>query len=33
VGILGASVGWNLSRYGAEVVFIDAGQPGEGVTN
>jgi glycine/D-amino acid oxidase-like deaminating enzyme len=33
VGILGASVGWNLSRHGAEVVFIDAGQPGEGVTN
>lgn len=32
-GILGASVGWNLSRHGAEVVFIDAGQPGEGVTN
>ncbi|WP_307818385.1 FAD-binding oxidoreductase [Streptomyces sp. MBT62] len=33
VGIVGASVGWNLSRHGAEVVFIDAGQPGEGVTN
>ncbi|WP_244189141.1 NAD(P)/FAD-dependent oxidoreductase [Streptomyces incarnatus] len=33
VGILGASVGWNLSRQGAEVVFIDAGRPGEGVTN
>ncbi|MFC7307925.1 NAD(P)/FAD-dependent oxidoreductase [Streptomyces monticola] len=33
VGILGASVGWNLSRHGVEVVFIDAGQPGEGVTN
>ncbi|GAA3264790.1 FAD-binding oxidoreductase [Nonomuraea helvata] len=33
VGILGAGVGWNLSRHGAEVVFIDAGQPGEGVTN
>ncbi|WP_407841320.1 NAD(P)/FAD-dependent oxidoreductase [Streptomyces sp. DSM 116496] len=33
VGILGASVGWNLSRQGAKVVFIDAGQPGEGVTN
>jgi glycine/D-amino acid oxidase-like deaminating enzyme len=26
-------VGWNLSRHGAEVVFIDAGRPGEGVTN
>ncbi|MFF1399391.1 NAD(P)/FAD-dependent oxidoreductase [Streptomyces sp. NPDC058287] len=33
VGVIGASVGWNLSRHGAEVVFIDAGQPGEGVTN
>ncbi|MCX5554764.1 FAD-binding oxidoreductase [Streptomyces sp. NBC_00038] len=33
VGILGASVGWNLSRHGAKVVFIDAGQSGEGVTN
>jgi glycine/D-amino acid oxidase-like deaminating enzyme len=33
VGILGASVGWDLSRHGAEVVFIDAAQPGEGVTN
>lgn len=33
VGILGASVGWNLSRQGTKVVFIDSGQPGEGVTN
>ncbi|MFE0257093.1 NAD(P)/FAD-dependent oxidoreductase [Streptomyces sp. NPDC059010] len=33
VGILGAGVGWNLSRQGAEVVFIDEGRPGEGVTN
>lgn len=33
VGVLGASVGWNLSRRGIKVVFIDAGQPGEGVTN
>jgi glycine/D-amino acid oxidase-like deaminating enzyme len=33
VGIIGASVGWNLSRQGVEVVFIDAGRPGEGVTN
>lgn len=33
VGILGASVGWNLARQGAEVVLIDAGRPGEGVTN
>ncbi|MFJ9243486.1 NAD(P)/FAD-dependent oxidoreductase [Streptomyces sp. NPDC101776] len=33
VGILGACVGWNLSRRGAEVVLIDAGRPGEGVTD
>ncbi|WP_329234532.1 FAD-dependent oxidoreductase [Streptomyces canus] len=33
VGIVGACVGWNLVRLGAEVVFIDAGQPGAGVTN
>ncbi|MFI5991962.1 NAD(P)/FAD-dependent oxidoreductase [Streptomyces sp. NPDC051362] len=33
VGILGAGVGWNLSRRGIEVVFLDAGRPGEGVTN
>ncbi len=33
VGVLGASVGWNLSRHGANVVFIDASLPGEGVTN
>ena len=33
VGVLGASVGWNLSRHGADVVLIDAGRPGEGVTN
>ncbi|MFD4558457.1 NAD(P)/FAD-dependent oxidoreductase [Streptomyces sp. NPDC058469] len=33
VGILGACVGWNLARRGADVVFIDAGRPGEGVTN
>ncbi|WP_328327488.1 NAD(P)/FAD-dependent oxidoreductase [Streptomyces sp. NBC_00455] len=33
VGILGACVGWNLSRQGVRVVFIDAGRPGESVTN
>ncbi|NUS23920.1 MAG: FAD-binding oxidoreductase [Streptomyces sp.] len=33
VGVLGACVGWNLSRQGAQVVFLDAGRPGEGVTN
>ncbi|WP_419995825.1 NAD(P)/FAD-dependent oxidoreductase [Streptomyces boninensis] len=33
-GIVGACVGWNLSRLGADVVFIEAGaRPGEGVTN
>jgi glycine/D-amino acid oxidase-like deaminating enzyme len=33
VGIVGASVGWHLARRGAEVVLIDAGQPGGGVSN
>ncbi|MFE3270824.1 NAD(P)/FAD-dependent oxidoreductase [Streptomyces sp. NPDC059215] len=33
VGIIGASVGWNLSRRGADVLLIDAGLPGDGVTN
>jgi glycine/D-amino acid oxidase-like deaminating enzyme len=33
VGIVGASVGWHLSNRGVEVVMIDAGQPGGGVTN
>ncbi|MCQ4212473.1 NAD(P)/FAD-dependent oxidoreductase [Streptomyces longispororuber] len=33
VGVLGASVGWNLSRSGVDVVLVDAGRPGEGVTN
>lgn len=33
VGVLGACVGWNLSRRGAEVVLVDAGRPGEGVTD
>lgn len=33
VGILGACVGWNLARHGARVVLVDAGRPGEGVTN
>ena len=32
-GVLGASVGWNLSRRGARVILIDAGRPGEGVTD
>jgi glycine/D-amino acid oxidase-like deaminating enzyme len=33
VGVVGASVGLNLSWLGAEVVFIDVGRPGEGVTD
>lgn len=33
VGILGSSVGWNLARRGAEVILLDAGRPGEGVTD
>jgi glycine/D-amino acid oxidase-like deaminating enzyme len=33
VGIVGASVAWHLAEHGAEVVMIDAGQPGAGVTN
>jgi glycine/D-amino acid oxidase-like deaminating enzyme len=32
-GVIGSCVGWNLSRQGAEVVMLDAGRPGEGVTN
>ncbi|MHA6617868.1 NAD(P)/FAD-dependent oxidoreductase [Pseudonocardia sp. DLS-67] len=32
-GILGACVGWNLARRGVAVVLLDAGRPGEGVTN
>ncbi|MFI7340916.1 NAD(P)/FAD-dependent oxidoreductase [Streptomyces sp. NPDC050085] len=33
VGMLGVCVGWNLARLGAEVVLVDAGRPGEGVTD
>ncbi|WP_329118900.1 NAD(P)/FAD-dependent oxidoreductase [Streptomyces sp. NBC_01465] len=32
-GILGACVGWNLARSGADVILVDSGQPGEGVTD
>ncbi|NUR57294.1 MAG: FAD-binding oxidoreductase [Catenulispora sp.] len=32
-GVLGACVGWNLARAGAQVTFIDAAQPGEGVSD
>ena len=33
IGVVGASVGWHLSRRGVEVAMIDAGQPGAGVSN
>lgn len=33
VGVVGACVGANLAQRGAAVVFLDAGRPGEGVTN
>ena len=32
-GVLGACVGWNLARGGTHVIFIDAGQPGRGVSD
>jgi glycine/D-amino acid oxidase-like deaminating enzyme len=33
MGVIGAAVGWQLSRRGVDVLFLDRGQPGEGVTN
>ena len=33
IGIVGSCVGWHLARRGAQVVLIDAGEPGAGVTN
>ncbi|MEU8397675.1 FAD-binding oxidoreductase [Nonomuraea sp. NPDC048892] len=33
VGVIGACVGRHLSRHGAQVILIDAGHPGEGVTD
>ncbi|MEV0309718.1 NAD(P)/FAD-dependent oxidoreductase [Nonomuraea fuscirosea] len=33
VGVIGACVGWHLSRQGAQVTLIDAGRPGEGVSD
>ncbi|MEB8342418.1 NAD(P)/FAD-dependent oxidoreductase [Streptomyces endophyticus] len=33
VGVVGACVGWNLARRGAHVVLVDAGRPGEGVSD
>lgn len=32
-GVVGSSVGWHLARLGAQVVMIDAGEPGGGVTS
>jgi glycine/D-amino acid oxidase-like deaminating enzyme len=33
VGVVGASIGWHLAKRGVEVVMVDAGQPGGGVTS
>ncbi len=33
IGVVGASVGWHLAERGIDVVMVDAGRPGEGVTN
>lgn len=32
-GVVGSCVGWHLARRGAQVVMVDAGQPGAGVSN
>jgi len=32
-GVIGAAVGWQLSRRGADVLFLDRGEPGAGVTD
>jgi glycine/D-amino acid oxidase-like deaminating enzyme len=32
-GVIGASVGWHLARRGAEVLLLDRGEPGAGVTD
>jgi glycine/D-amino acid oxidase-like deaminating enzyme len=32
-GIVGSCVGWNLARRGADVLLVDTGPPGAGVTN
>ena len=32
-GIVGACVAWNLTQRGADVLMVDAGRPGAGVTN
>lgn len=31
-GVIGASVGWHLTRRGADVLFVDSGPPGAGVS-
>jgi glycine/D-amino acid oxidase-like deaminating enzyme len=32
-GVIGAAVGWQLSRRGVDVLFLDRGEPGAGVTD
>ena len=32
-GVIGAEVGWHLSRRGVDVLFLDRGEPGAGVTD
>jgi len=32
-GVIGAAAGWNLSRRGVDVLFIDRSEPGSGVTD
>jgi glycine/D-amino acid oxidase-like deaminating enzyme len=32
-GVIGAAVGWHLSRRGVDVLFLDRGEPGAGVTD
>jgi glycine/D-amino acid oxidase-like deaminating enzyme len=32
-GVIGASVGWHLARRGVDVLFLDQGEPGAGVTD
>lgn len=32
-GVIGAAVGWHLARRGAEVLLLDRGEPGTGVTD
>lgn len=32
-GVIGAAVGWHLTRRGADVLFLDRGEPGAGVSD